>query len=356
MASKHEELLGLITELQCYECKNVPGPNVNQNNRYSCTDSAHTLCEEHKNKCPCGSLVGKSPSPIIAKLLQNLPWMCQNYKNGCRESKMNGENLEHHQEKCIYRQVVCPNYCKEDGKVLFKDVFDHLSICMEKPIHEYKMSDVEANKFNISFKMNKFDLKDGQSWFPCKMTSTCGAVFFTNGFIENKTVYIWICLLGSAYEAKKYSCTYSVRNNIGEKFIYTGPVLTIDKGKDDVIASGSLLIMGTSAVQRSLKKRKQSDDGSEGETGSNPLAFLRNQEEFQQMKRLLHQNAEMLIPILENIRQSNPELLDLISQNQEAFTQMINESDEKLEVDITIRNLKEEAKDDDMESGVSDGE
>ena len=133
-------------------------------------------------------------------------------------------------------------------------------------------------------------------------------------------------------------------------------LFTIDKGKDDVIASGSLLIMGTSAVQRSLKKRKQSDDGSEGETGSNPLAFLRNQEEFQQMKRLLHQNAEMLIPILENIRQSNPELLDLISQNQEAFTQMINESDEKLEVDITIRNLKEEAKDDDMESGVSDGE
>ena len=28
----------------------------------------------------------------------------------------------------------------------------------------------------------------------------------------------------------------------------------------------------------------------------------------------------------------------------------------KLQVEITIRNLKEEAKDDDMESGVSDGE
>ena len=356
MASKHEELLGLISELQCYECKNVPGPNVNQNNRYSCTDSAHTLCEEHKNNCPCGSLVGKSPSPIMAKLLQNLPWMCQNYKNGCCESKMNREDLEHHQEKCIYRLVVCPNYCKEDGKVLFKDVFDHLTICMEKPIHGYKMSDVEANKFHISFETNKFDLEDGESWFPSKMTSTCGAVFFINGFIENKTVYIWICLLGSADEAKKYSCTYSVRNEIGEKFIYTGPVLTIDKGKDDAIASGSLLIMGTSAVQRSLNKRKQSDGGSEGETGSNPLVFLRNQEEFQQMKRLLHQDAEMLTTILQNIKISNPELLEKIHQNQEAFIQMINDSDEELNVDITIRNLKEEAKDDDMESGVSDGE
>ena len=56
------------------------------------------------------------------------------------------------------------------------------------------------------------------------------------------------------------------------------------------------------------------------------------------------------------IRLSNPELSDKISQNQEAFIQMINDSDEELNVDITIRNLKEEAKDDDMESGVSDGE
>ena len=114
--------------------------------------------------------------------------------------------------------------------------------------------------------------------------------------------------------------------------------------------------MGTSAVQRSLNKIRQSDGGSEGETGSNLLAFLRNQEEFQHMKRLLHQNAEMLTTILKDIRQSNPELLDKIHQNQEAFIQMINDSDEELKVDVTIRNLKEEAKDDDMESGVSDGE
>ena len=86
------------------------------------------------------------------------------------------------------------------------------------------------------------------------------------------------------------------------------------------------------------------------------MAFLRNQEEFQQMKRLLHQDAEMLTTILQNIKISNPELLEKIHQNQEAFIQMINDSDEELNVDITIRNLKEEAKDDDMESGVSDGE
>ena len=63
-------------------------------------------------------------------------------------------------------------------------------------------------------------------------------------------------------------------------------------------------------------------------TGTNPLAFLRNQEEFQQMKRLLQQNPGMLNALLQNIGQSNPELLQIISQNQEAFIRMINESDD----------------------------
>ena len=49
-------------------------------------------------RCPCGSKVGKSPSPFIARVLQDLdlPWMCQNYKYGCREIKINSEDLEYH--------------------------------------------------------------------------------------------------------------------------------------------------------------------------------------------------------------------------------------------------------------------
>merc|ERR1711874_770442 len=72
------------------------------------------------------------------------------------------------------------------------------------------------------------------------------------------------------------------------------------------------------------------ETGSSGGTGggSNPLAFLRNREEFQQMKRLLQQNPGMLNALLQNIGQSNPELLQIISQNQEAFIRMINESDD----------------------------
>ena len=55
--SKSQELLRLIPDLQCHGCKSVPGPKDNQKNRYSCMDSSHILCEEHKVECPCGSKV-----------------------------------------------------------------------------------------------------------------------------------------------------------------------------------------------------------------------------------------------------------------------------------------------------------
>ena len=284
--SKCEELLGLIPELQCHECKDVPGPNGNQKNRYSCFDASHTLCEEHKKKCPCGSKVGKSPSPVIAKLLQNLPWMCQNYKTGCLEAKMNIQDLDHHQNNCIYRQIVCPNLaCKVKGKVLFKDVIDHLKICLKEPIEEEEMLNGDANKFLVLFDSNNFKFQNGGLWFPSKMTSTCGAVFFTSGYIKNDTVYLWVRLFGSSDEAKKYCCTFSIKHEIkNEKFSYSGPVHTLDKGLEDIITSGSLLSIGVDAAKRSLNDQK------------------------------------------------------------------------KLEVEITITNLKIEAMDDDMESGVSDGE
>ena len=115
--------------------------------------------------------------------------------------------------------------------------------------------------------------------------SVCGAVFFTSGCVENETVSFWISLVGPSDEAKKYSCTYSIKSKIGnEKFIYSGPVHTLDEDHYDIMGSGSLLMIGVDAAKRSLNDEK------------------------------------------------------------------------KLQVEITIRNLKEEAKDDDMESGVSDGE
>merc|ERR1711974_545795 len=65
-----------------------------------------------------------------------------------------------------------------------------------------------------------------------------------------------------------------------------------------------------------------------GAPGENPLAFLRDHEMFQQIRSVIQQNPNMLSTMLQQIGQSNPELLQIISQNQEAFIRMINESDD----------------------------
>lgn len=62
-------------------------------------------------------------------------------------------------------------------------------------------------------------------------------------------------------------------------------------------------------------------------SGENPLAFLRDHEMFQQIRAVIQQNPNMLSTMLQQIGQSNPQLLQIISQNQEAFIRMINESE-----------------------------
>ena len=59
----------------------------------------------------------------------------------------------------------------------------------------------------------------------------------------------------------------------------------------------------------------------------NPLAFLRESKMFQQIRALIQQYPHMLSTMLEQIGQSNPQLLQIISQNQETFIRMINEDE-----------------------------
>ena len=59
--------------------------------------------------------------------------------------------------------------------------------------------------------------------------------------------------------------------------------------------------------------------------GSNPLAALSANPNFQAMLTAVRENPEILPQMMQQIQQTNPQLLNLIQENHEAFLQMMND-------------------------------
>ncbi|XP_049867294.1 UV excision repair protein RAD23 homolog A [Pectinophora gossypiella] len=74
-------------------------------------------------------------------------------------------------------------------------------------------------------------------------------------------------------------------------------------------------------IPEELLQEQEVDEGSD----EDPLAFLRDQPQFQQMRAVIQQNPNLLNAILQQIGQTNPALLQAISQHQQAFVRMLNE-------------------------------
>ena len=107
----------------------------------------------------------------------------------------------------------------------------------------------------------------------------------------------------------------------------------LERAQNNVSVAGALLSGGIEELlpgEGELTTGPQSAGGLQampgipGATG-NPLEFLRTQPQFQQLRDILKSDHTALQPILEQIRQTNPDLYELINSNREAFMRLIND-------------------------------
>lgn len=59
--------------------------------------------------------------------------------------------------------------------------------------------------------------------------------------------------------------------------------------------------------------------------GTGQLDFLRRLPQFNLMRRMIHTNQTLLQPLLQQLRQTNPSLFQVINANQEEFLRLLNE-------------------------------
>lgn len=83
----------------------------------------------------------------------------------------------------------------------------------------------------------------------------------------------------------------------------------------------------------------------------NPLAFFLKSPQFMQLRMVVQQDPRLLGPLLEQIAQGNPEIFELIKENQEAFMELIQAPLTETEMQIIAQGVDSEG-----EEGVEGGE
>lgn len=119
-----------------------------------------------------------------------------------------------------------------------------------------------------------------------------------------------------SYNNPDVACEYLISERITED--------NMDSVEADNLALGGVRDELMDLVDAYDNSRSGGNSGS-GNPENEPLAFLRSQPQFNAMRQQIQENPQFLNTVLQQIGVNNPGLLKLISDNQAAFVNMINE-------------------------------
>eukprot|EP00091_Calanus_sinicus_P021861 TRINITY_DN6656_c0_g1_i5.p1 TRINITY_DN6656_c0_g1~~TRINITY_DN6656_c0_g1_i5.p1 ORF type:complete len:212 (-),score=72.67 TRINITY_DN6656_c0_g1_i5:94-729(-) len=111
-------------------------------------------------------------------------------------------------------------------------------------------------------------------------------------------------------------------------------VTAFDRNADNIVAMGFIREEVEVALRAAFNNPDQAVDylisgipPSAFAPDTNPLAFLRNNEEFQHIRYLVQSNPGMLQSLLLSFGQKHPDLMDSINKNKGTFVRMLHEPD-----------------------------
>ena len=192
----------LEDQLKCEICGS--GPKFRRTNWYRCM-GLHHICEdckeiEGKTKCSCGQRIShafdKMTETYLKAKMMKSKFKCENVERGCNEEFL-GQDMDYHQEECIYRLVFCPSGAGFEHQIVYHQLLEHME---EFPCYsaEFKLSGkVEVDSLGPdianSRKVSKIE-HDGR-------------VFFLYRVVNDDKFTQGIFFYGSYREAKKYVYT-----------------------------------------------------------------------------------------------------------------------------------------------------
>uniref|UniRef100_A0A3Q3FYI6 UV excision repair protein RAD23 n=1 Tax=Labrus bergylta TaxID=56723 RepID=A0A3Q3FYI6_9LABR len=170
------------------------------------------------------------------------------------------------------------------------------------------------------------EAKEEPSAAPCHLCMWVCAVFSVTG-AEYEVMLTEIMCMGYERERVVAALRASFNNpHRAVEYLLTGiPSSPVQESNPPAQAPTSGPTEAPSLAEGEARNSLESKKYTKSTLVSNPLAFLRTQPQFLDMRQAIQQNPALLPALLQQLGRENPQLLQQISQHQELFIQMLNE-------------------------------